>query len=120
MNSECKSSIESIKYYQSELSRLWLDTNSGEGLYEKLKKERDKARDLVLESTDTLDLGWNDWFTDYESLRSQSKFINLYQVLCNHEITEVHINEVDNVKTTKLVCASCGHIIEENYKQKTI
>lgn len=48
-----------------------------------------------------------------------SEYFNFIQALCNHETTEVHIDEVDNVKTTTLVCSNCGKVIEENYKPKT-
>lgn len=41
------------------------------------------------------------------------------QALCSHKTTEVHIDEIDNVKTTSLVCSDCGKVIEENYKPKT-
>lgn len=46
-------------------------------------------------------------------------YLNFIQALCSHETTEVHIDEVDNVKTTSLVCSDCGKVIEENYKPKT-
>lgn len=47
------------------------------------------------------------------------EYLNFIQALCSHETTEVHIDEVDNVKTTTLVCSNCGKIMEENYKPKT-
>ena len=49
----------------------------------------------------------------------EAERIRFMQILCSHETTEVHIDEVDNVKTTSLVCSDCKKIMEENYKPKT-
>ena len=49
----------------------------------------------------------------------EAEYIDFMQARCNHENTEVHIDEIDNVKTTTLVCSDCKKVIEENYKPKT-